>query len=198
MTDKPPTLAFDLERDLRTLAAMASNLTPYLYEQELYGHLSGDLPRLTLGGLLLRLHRLSALSDILDPEQQTVVHDARLNFEAERAQWAVHYDNKLQFELQARVEALARFLDECAREDSACAVEYPIQAEKRTMIEHLRAEAAERNIPTNDLVPRLAQVDTRLKRSTREGAFISDARLVPAYPQDRYWWLYSYWPEDSP
>ena len=43
MSKHPPKLAFDLERDVRILSAMASSLTPYLYENEMYGYLEGDL-----------------------------------------------------------------------------------------------------------------------------------------------------------
>ena len=59
MSTYPPKLAFNLERDLRVLAAMASSLTPYLYEDELYGYLAGNLPKPTLGAVTytpLRAH----------------------------------------------------------------------------------------------------------------------------------------------
>ena len=113
MSTYPPKLAFNLERDLRVLAAMASSLTPYLYEDELYGYLAGNLPKLTLGGLLLRLHRLTCLEDMLSAEQQTLLHDARINLEAERADWAVHFEGKIKHELRARLEALELFVREC-------------------------------------------------------------------------------------
>jgi hypothetical protein len=192
MSTNPPTLAFDLERDIRVLSAMASNLTPYLYEQEIYGSLGGDLPKLTLGGLLMRLYRLSRLDDILNTEQQNLVQNARINFEAECAKWAVHYENKLQHELKARAEALLRFLDECSENPSNCAASYPAQAEKRTMIEHLRSAAKEHDVLSEDMAARVRLADQRLRRVFEEGESITDERLKSVYPRESFWWLYGY------
>ena len=192
MTKKTPTLAFDLARDVRALGAMAANLTPYLYEKELYGYLSGDLPRLTVGGLLMRLYRLSRLSDQLTAEQQNIVQDAAINLEAERAEWGVHYEGKLQQELDARLNALARFLEECRDAHAGCAASYPIEAEKRTIIEHLRREAAEFEVFTPELEARLRQLDNLLRRLLTDGPFISDPILQDVYPRDGFWWLYGY------
>jgi hypothetical protein len=198
MSNKPPTLAFDLEHDVQILSAMASNLTPYLYENEMYGYLSGDLPKLTLGGLLLRLYRLSRLDDILNAEEHNIVQDARINFEAERSKWAVHYEAKLLHELTTRVDALERFLAECGEELRQCAADYPIQAEKRTIIEHLFDESTEHDIVPDELPVRLKQLDQKLRRLFAEGEFISDKRLEEVYPRNQFWWLYGYIAEERP
>ena len=194
MTKKTPTLAFDLARDVRALGAMAANLTPYLYEKELYGYLSGDLPRLTVGGLLMRLYRLTRLSDHLSAEQQNVVQDAAINFEAEQSEWSVHYEHKLQQELETRLNGLARFLEEWREGNAACAASYPIEAEKRTIIEHLRREAIEREVMPPELEARLRQLDNQLRRLLTDGEFISDPILQEVYPRDEFWWLYGYIP----
>src|SRR5579871_2702207 len=49
-------IRYDLDRDVRTVEQMAARLTPYVYESELYGLMPGDLPKLTVGGLLMRLN----------------------------------------------------------------------------------------------------------------------------------------------
>ncbi len=195
MNPSTPRLAFDLERDVRVLAAMASSLTPYLYEDEMYGYLAGNLPKLTLGGLLLRLHRLSCLEHALSVEQQTLLHDARINFEAERANWAVHYENKIVRELRARIEALEFFVRECEEDPLPCAANYPVQAEKRTMIHHLLEESSEHEILEDDIRARVRQLDQKLRALLREGLFISDEVLKPAYPAEPFWWLYRHIPE---
>lgn len=195
MSTTPPKLAFDLDRDVEILSVMASSLTPYLYENELYGYLSGTMPRLTVGGLLLRLYRLSRLDDYLTSEQQMQVQDARINFEAECSKWAVHYENKLRRELQARIDALGQFLNECADESPGCAAGYPTQAEKRIMIYHLREEAAEHEVLAEELELRIVQADGRLRQLFKEGEFLTDERLKTVYPEDTFWWLYGYIPE---
>lgn len=197
MSTKPPTLAFDLDRDLRALATMASNLTPYLYEDEMYGYLSGDLPNLTLGGLLLRLYRLGHLENLLDADQQTMLQDARINFEAECAKWAVHYETKLQQELHARLDAFDQFLNECGDDLPSCAANYPVQAEKRTIIEHLNDELVELEARPEEIENRLRHIDQKLRRLLVESDFISDERLAAVYPKGRFWWMYGYIPENA-
>ena len=190
MSTNSPSLAFNLEHDVRVLSAMASNLTPYLYEQEIFAYLGPDMPDLTLGGLLMRLYRLSRLEDILTTEQQNTVQDARLNFEAERSKWAVHYENKILHELKSRIEALMRFLDECLVDRAGCVVNYPVQAEKRIMIEHLRREAGELGILSDDLDNEVKAIDQKLRRLFVDGGFITDKRLLNIYTRDEFWWLY--------
>jgi len=190
MTDKSPALAYDLARDVRALGAMAANLTPYLYEKELYGYLSGDLPRLTVGGLLMRLYRLERLRDHLSPEQQNMVQDARINFEAEQSEWSVHYEMKLQQELEARLNALQRYLEDCREKRASCAEEYPVQAEKRLIIEHLSREAARLDVLSPEHQTRLRQLDTQLHRLLTDGPFITDPLLQEVYPRDEFWWMY--------
>jgi len=197
MSTKPPTLAFDLDRDLRALATMASNLTPYLYEDEMYGYLSGDLPNLTLGGLLLRLYRLGRLENLLDADQQTMLQDSRINFEAECAKWAVHYETKLQQELHARLDAFDQFLNECGDDLPSCAANYPVQAEKRTIIEHLNDELVELEARPEEIENRLRHIDQKLRRLLVESDFISDERLEAVYPKGRFWWMYGYIPENA-
>lgn len=198
MSDQTPTLAYDLARDVTVVAAMAAHLTPYLYEDELYGPLAGDLPRLTVGGLLLRLHRLTRLTDSLSTEQQASVQAARANFEAERAQWAVHYEKKLVQELNARLRALEQFMAECTEKIRGCAASYPSQAEKRTIIAHLVAEATARDCLSDTTPARLAQLDQRVRTLFESGDFlINDDRLQVVYPAEEFWWLYGHLIEEK-
>lgn len=192
MSDQPPKLAFNLERDVEVLSAMASNLTPYLYESETFGYLAGDLPKLTLGGLLLRLYRLSRLEDVLSAEQQSLVQDARINFDAARSEWAVHYEKKLLHEMSARIDAFARFLVECREDRRNCGVNYPIQAEKRTMIKHLLDAVQERVSAPHEPLGRLAAADAQLHQLLTPCGFLSDDLLEPVYPYNEFWWLYGY------
>lgn len=192
MSSHPPKLAFDLDQDVRVLSAMASSLTPYLFEDEIFGSLEHNMPRLTLGGLLLRLHRLQCLEDALDVEQLETVKNAQLNFEAERTKWAVHYERKIVRELRSRLMALERFLAECSEKGSGCASEYPVQAEKRTMIHHLVGEASRLNILAEDIELQLNHADQKLRRLLTGSAFITEDILRVAYPPEEYWWLYGY------
>jgi hypothetical protein len=192
MSSHPPKLSYDLERDLRVLVTMAANLTPYLYEGEMYGYLAGDLPKLTLGGLLLRLYRLSRLDEILTADQQKMVQEAQANFEAQTSQWAVHYEDKLRHELRSRIDAFNHYLNECFEDSQGCTANYPSQAEKRTMVEHLKTEAENHDALTHELGARLGGVDQKLRQQFQESEFIFDERLKSVYPREHFWWLYGY------
>ena len=45
MASTQSAIRYDLDRDVRTVEQMAARLTPYIYENELYGLMPGDLPK---------------------------------------------------------------------------------------------------------------------------------------------------------
>lgn len=180
----------DIEKKIEALIAMASNLTPYLYEKEVFGELGGSLPKLTIGGLLLRLHQLEHLAPTLSPDQQSRIHDARINFEETRAEWAVHYEEKVLQEMESRLNAILYYLDECAKQEADCAAGWLNEAEKRTIIAHLHDIATQDDFLTSEISQLLAQVDGKIRRHFRTGDFLWDAILQDAYPHEDFWWLY--------
>lgn len=184
--------AIDLAQDVRVVAAMADRLTPYIYESELYGMMDDPtLPRLTVGGLLMRLARLSALRDQLSPSQQAALETAQRKLDEVQRTWAVHYEGKLQQELHARLVALEHFAHECAEHLRACADNYPSAMEKRVMIEHLRDAALERNVLSDDLKGRLTALDNAISRCIEKGEFCWSEQVQPAYPPQKFWFLYA-------
>jgi hypothetical protein len=186
-------MAYDPEADLRVLEAMAANLTPYLYENELYGMLAQNLPRLTVGGLLLRLYRLRALEEKLDGSQQQRFRDSRINFEQLRSEWMVHYENKIVQELKARLNSLSNFLSDYAADPTAARGGYPNEATQRTIVHHLQVEAMALDMwDEEDFEKRLTPLDRRLQAALKnsEKKFIWDEELAEVYPQETFWWLY--------
>jgi hypothetical protein len=186
-----PVTRYDLDRDVRTVEAMAARLTPYVYENELYGLMPGDLPKLTIGGLLMRLHRLSAISGTLAPKQREAVQKAQQQLDEVRREWTVAYEGKITREFQARLTALNQFLNEYADNPRSASENYPSEAEKRTILEALTDEAANLNVLTSDMKNALGATDNKIRRYTQPSGFIWDERLRPAYPQDKYWFLYA-------
>ena len=181
---------YDVERDVRTVEAMASRLTPYVYEDELYGQMPGDLAKLTIGGLLMRLQRLSAIKNQLTPGQQEALRVAEGKLDEVRRQWAVAYEGKIKREFQARMTLLNQFVNECVDNPRNCMENYPQAAEKRVMAQVLADEAQHLNIIADEVKGALTSVDNKLHRYTEPGKFIWDQRLEAAYPKDKYWFLY--------
>ena len=185
-------MAYDPETDLRVLEAMAANLTPYLYENELYGMLAQNLPRLTVGGLLFRLYRLRALEEKLDSGQLERLRDSHINFEQLRSEWMVHYEGKITQEIGARLNSLSNFLSDYAADPSAARGAYPNEATQRTIVYHLQIEATALDIWDEDLEKRLAPLDRRLQAALKNSPkkFLWDDELAEVYPEDPFWWLY--------
>ena len=190
MASTQSAIRYDLDRDVRTVEQMAARLTPYIYENELYGLMPGDLPKLTVGGLLMRLYRLTTISDQLSSKQQEVVQAAAKRLDDVRREWPVALENKVQREFQARLKAVDQFVNECTESPQSCMDNYPPAAEQRTILQALNDEAAARNYLTDPMRSALQVLDNKLRRYLQPGDFIWDARLKPAYPSDIYWFLY--------
>ncbi len=176
----------DLAADASAVCAMATRLDPYLYQDELYGYAGSSMPRLTVGGLLLRLHRLRRLQAQLAPDQVESLRQAQAALEQARKKWLVHYEQKVRRELDARQDALVWYLDDCDDAPDRCRSAYPVEAEKRTMLHHL----LETDAAPEEAHKRQRALDGRLRRHFEAGAFIWPAHVQPAYPADTFWWLY--------
>lgn len=189
-------MEYDPESDLRALEAMAANLTPYVYEEALFGTLSPNLPKLTVGALLLRLYRLKGLEDQLDPDQQNRLHDAQMNFERLRSEWITHYEAKIEQEIQSRLRTFKAFLNDYADNNALVREGYPAEAIHRTMLYHLSEEARHLEIWTDDFEDELDRQDGRLRAILAAGGeFLWAETLESLYPKSTFWWLYGY-PQD--
>jgi hypothetical protein len=187
----PTIFGYDLDGDVRAVEAMSNALVPYVYQDELYGMLPGNAPRLTVGGLLMRLHRLQQLTALLSPRQQQIVADSQHRLEAARKEWHVHYVGKLKREFKARVDAIEQFLNECTDNLRACAENYPAAMEKRVMIEQMVREAADLDELSDDMKTRIVPLDNAIRRYVESSDFRWDKRLEQVYSPDQYWYLYS-------
>lgn len=181
---------YDLDADLKSFVAMVDNLVPYVYEKELFGQIDNRLPRLTLGGLLMRRHRIAALRHDLKPEQVMAFDAAVQKLEKTRYEWLNHYKEKLEQEFHSRINALTYFIEDCEASWSSCEANWPNEAEKRTIVAHVVEEAKAQNTLTTENSALLRQLDQKLRRFFRTGTFLWDDRLKDAYPMPEYWWLH--------
>lgn len=199
---------YDPRRDLRILKAMTGQVERYLIEEELFwpisGRVQGGMPRLTIGGLLFRRHRLLALRGMLTARQATTLDEALATFDAARSEWAIHYNQKIAREWDFRVQLVQAYLQDCeasgerARTAARAAARecfdyWPSQAEQRTILQHLRDEAAARATLTDAQQDTLRRLDGGLRRyllSGESGAFLWASELAPIYPRQTYWWLW--------
>lgn len=181
--------AYNLDGDVRAVTGMAAALVPYIYQDELYGVLSNDLPRLTVGGLIMRLNRLGKLDNLLSDTQRQAVSNAQTQFDKVKQEWTVAYEGKLKRELTARLRALGQFITDCV-DRRLCADLYPGEIEKRVMVAGLQDEAQKYNVLEPTAASQIISIDDRLHMLTRPGDFLWDERLKAAYPGDSFWYLY--------
>ncbi|MCA9935844.1 MAG: hypothetical protein H6662_07630 [Ardenticatenaceae bacterium] len=181
-----------LTSDLTILEAMAAEMDTYLMQDALFWRMmGGGMPMLTLGGYLMRQHRLLALVDLLDDEEKGRLDTAVSQFNAALVEKVVYFEQKAITELDARLRQWSQYLSEAEWQDNSDYNHYPAAVETRAMLAALVDKLDERpyQLPPR-ILTHLAQLDTLLRAHWLPGSFIWPDGLQPAYPQDDYWWLY--------
>jgi len=181
-----------LSQDLAILEAMASEMEDYLKSDVLFWRMmKGNMPMLTLGGYLVREHRLLALRHLLDESEQARLDAAVTRFNQALVERIVRFEQKAHQELEARIRQWSEYLRDLEGDSKAAAVNYETAAETRTMIAAL---AHRLQMAPYQLQPRVPEqvelLDRKLRRRWQPGDFIWPDEWRPAYPEMEYWWLY--------
>ncbi|CUS04017.2 conserved protein of unknown function [Candidatus Promineifilum breve] len=181
-----------LAQDVAVLAAMAEQMAEYLDSDVLHWPAPrGGMPTLTLGGYLLREHRLLALREQLTAEQQAQVDAAVAAFNQALADRVVRSEAKAHRELEARLRQWEEYLKDMDRGTFDRASNYDTAVETRAMIAALMNRLS---LPPYRLEARpqqhLATLDTRLQGRWQPGDFVWPAEWAAAYPRGNHWWLY--------
>lgn len=173
--------------DMKYLQGAVSELEPYLLSHELYwplgsGYTRGMVSsRLSLGALLLTIKRLESSTG------QGEVSVLLEQVESASRQWRVHWQKKAAREFESRLNlwqnAFAELLDRPSQDQGL----YSVEIRNRTMLDLLRVDAE--GIPPHELT-RLEGLDHRLKARLVPSGFIWEADLEPAFPRDKFWYLY--------
>ena len=191
-----PEATYSIDRDLEEAKAIADHLVPYVYEDQLYGSIagmfgSGNAPSLTIGGLLLRLHRLHALESQLNDAQKAKLVAIDAQNESARKEWTIHYNGKLVQEGTSRLKMIERYFSDCDDDPRTCANNYIPEANRRTIVEDIANALQTYNAADSDLTSATHRVDSKLRRYAQPSDFVWAAALQAAYPNDEYWWLYA-------
>lgn len=181
-----------LGRDVAILEAMAGQMAQYLDSDILFWPMAqAGMPMLTLGGYLMREHRLNALGRLLTAEQQAKVEVAGRRFNEVLANRLVRFEGKAQHELPARLRQWEEFLKDVERGAADRSSNYTTAVETRVMIAGLMNRLS---LPPYQTPARAAQhlalLDTRLRNVWQPGEFVWPAEWLPAYPVDDYWFLH--------
>jgi len=164
-----------LDQDKRFLEAGVQVLSDYLLSKELFYPLGGDLPRLTIGNLMLAHRRLTAIGyDTLSNEIDTV-----------RAKWRVAWGQKASREIHTRLGLWQNFLSDYRASPENNADRYPVEVRHRAILQLLVDDAD--STPELDLLPGL---DSKLKGCLIPGEFVWEKQVAIGFERVEYWFLF--------
>jgi hypothetical protein len=181
-----------LAQDVTILAEMAGEMDDYLRSDVLFWQMmKGGLPKLTLGGYLMRQHRLLALPDLLSAEEQAVVDTAVTQFNQALVEKIVRLEQKARQELEARIRQWGEYLKDFRWERGAAVAGYTSAVETRVM---MTAVTDKLQMPPYQIDSRISEqialLDGNLRSRWRSGPFLWPEAWQPAYPKREYWYLY--------
>lgn len=194
---------YQLKQDLNEAARMADALQNYVRGPELYGSVgggffvSGSMPSLTIGALLLRLRRLHALRAGLDSAEVEKLRSAQQRHELVRRDWRHHYEEKMLREARSRLEAIRPFFKECADSPAKCPNLYRPELLRRTIVQELLRELEQLDLRDPEIIDLTRTIDGRLRSLVQPAPFYWDAALEGVYPPDEFWWLYARPPQED-
>jgi len=170
-----------IEKDRAYLEAGIPELGDYLLSNELYWPIAArgyDLPRLTIGGMLLVKTRLEACGERIEA--------LVAQLDAVRSKWRVAWEMKAGREVQARMRLWSNYLTDYRQNQEGHADAYLHEVRYRVMLHLLLAEL----FPPPAEQEGLSQLDSVLRASLSPCDFIWEADLQPGFPREVYWFLY--------
>jgi hypothetical protein len=166
------------EEDLRFLKEAVPQLQEYLLSNELYWPLSGSLPRLTPGALLLTLARLGVHAPLETQKLEAQV-------ETIRTKWRSAWDKKVAREIANRLRLWSQFLSDYVKAPDQNLDSYRTEARGRAILQLLLVEL--QDAPEKST---LANLDGILKSRLVPGEFIWEPDLQAVFPRTSFWFLY--------
>ncbi len=179
-------------RDLQILETMVAETDGYLMSEATHWPMEkGDMPKLTIGGCLMRCHRLEVIRHRLDAADQSRLDMARHLFNQQLAKNVVRFENRMHQELRARLSDWSGYLRHMSSRMMADVVYYASVVDARVV---MKAAIDELMKPSYQLDQRildeLATLDNNLKSRWLMGEFVWPPVWQPAYPLKAHWWLY--------
>lgn len=181
-----------LAQDVPILSAMAAEMANYLDSDILFWPLSGSrMPRLTLGGYLMRQQRLLILKNSLTVDKQNEVDTAVFQFNQALINRLVRFEQKAQHEIEARLRQWGAYLNDLVRGTVVTRGYYATAVEPRVMITVLIDELSLAPYKLEPGIERqVTMADTRFRHQWVPGEFVWPDGWQPAYPETDYWFLY--------
>ncbi len=179
-----------LFHDHTTLKRMAAELPDYLISDVLFWQMQApsDVPKLSLGLLLLTRAGLEATRSQLSPSQLGEVEQANRETDAVLAKWLVAAEKKAIQELRSRINLWQAYWEDYIEDPHKHAVHYPDEITQRVIAALLLQRFP--RLADSFEAKRLAPFDAQLRGLLKPGAFIWPSEMQAVFPQDEFWFLY--------
>ena len=176
-----------LRHDLHILETMVDALPGYLASSLSKWALEPDMPALTLGGCLMRFHRLGMLRSHLHPLDQVRYDMLKNQYEQFLVEKVVRFEQRAHQEMHLRLGEWTN----CLRELPSNIDTYRNKVDCRVVIDVMVAALQKRPYQLEQQVrEELETLDRNLQARWQPGHFVWDTVWQPAYPEKMYWWLY--------
>jgi hypothetical protein len=185
-------------QDLTVLEAMVADIGRYMISDATHWPMSQEgMPKLTIGGCLMRQERLQALRPQLAFSDQARLDGAIDAFNDCLNEQVVRFEKKAHDELHTRLREWTTFLRNATSKIATKKRHYVDVVDTRIVMTALINKLSQAPYRLNpQIVQDVEQMDNRLKGQWQTAQFILDPVWEKAYPSDVYWWLYG-WPRQS-
>ena len=181
-----------LLHDLSILEEMAANMNAYLVSDVREWTIPrSNMPKLTIGGYLMRQHRLLAVEDKLNVDDLVRLRAAIKVFDDALIEKVVRFETRAHQELHSRISEWVNCLRDLGRRSSTEVNYYAGIVDKRVvitaLIEKLQTQPYQLRMGVQE---EMHDLDLNLRKRLADHAFIWDTVWRSAYPKEKYWWLY--------
>jgi hypothetical protein len=149
------------------------------------------MPKLTVGGYLMRQRRLLALESALRVEDAARLRAAIKIFDAALLEKVVRFEYRAHQELHNRIGEWVSYLRDLGSRSSSEVNYYAGIVDTRVVITSLINKLQEQPYKLEKgVLEELDDLDKNLRVRLVDYGFVWDTVWMPAYPQEIYWWLY--------
>ncbi len=181
-----------LLHDLLILEEMAANMDAYLVSDAREWIIPrSNMPKLTIGGCLMRQRRLLALEEKLQDEDEARLRAAIELFEAALVEKVVRFETRAHQELHSRIGEWIGCLRDMGSQESSKVNYYAGIVDTRVVISCLIEQLQKRPYELKQgVLNEMQELDQNLRGRLEDHAFVWDTVWQAAYPKETYWWLY--------
>lgn len=180
------------QHDLSILEEMVAELPEYLLSDATHWNMvQADMPKLTIGGCLMRQQRLKVVRKLLSSEDQARLNDILQRLNKILNDNIVRIETRTHQELHARLSQWAGYLARMKSETLSQPEYYASVVDTRVVIASMITLLSSPPYQLAEQVLRETDaLDGNLRNHWQEGPFVWPEVWQPAYPRQMYWYLY--------